>query len=94
MYMYKQKQENRFSIMSILQTNCHLKLGVQKMDKDTGGNWLIHKYHKDNQLQSLNHLCILVKYMNLRIWIHIISRFFLKPFEQVELDIYIYVYLI
>ena len=57
MYMYKQKQENKFPIMSILQTNCHLKLGAQKVDKDTGGKWLIHrnKYHKDSQLQSLKY---------------------------------------
>ena len=44
-----------FSIMSNLQTHYHFKLELIKMDRHTGGKWLIHgtKHHKDNQLQSL-----------------------------------------
>ena len=47
------------SIMSILQTHCHLKLDFQKRDQHTGGNWLINdtKHRKDNQSQSLGLLC-------------------------------------
>ena len=41
--------------MSNLQTYYHFKLDFQKVDKHTGGKWLIHgtKRRKDNQLQSL-----------------------------------------
>ena len=36
--------------------NCCLKVDFQKVDKHTGGKWLIHdtKRRKDNQLQSLD----------------------------------------
>ena len=35
---------------------CCLKVDFQKVDKHTGGKWLIHdtKRRKDNQLQSMN----------------------------------------
>ena len=41
--------------MSNLHPDCCLKVDFQKVDKYTGGKWLIHdtKRHKDNQLQSL-----------------------------------------
>ena len=41
--------------MSNLQTYYHFKLDFQKVDKHTGGKWLINgtKRRKDNQLQSL-----------------------------------------
>ena len=41
--------------MSNLQSNCCLIVDFQKVDKHTGGKWLIHdtKYRKDNRLQSL-----------------------------------------
>ena len=41
--------------MSNLQTYYHSKLDFQKVDRHTGGKWLIHgtKRYKDNQLQSL-----------------------------------------
>ena len=44
--------------MSNLQTY-YFKLDLQKVDKNTGGKWLIHgtKRHKDNQLQSLELPC-------------------------------------
>ena len=42
--------------MSNLQTYYHFKLDFQKVDRHTGGKWLIHgtKRRKDNQLQSLD----------------------------------------
>ena len=45
--------------MSNLQTYYHFKLDFQKVDKHTGGKWLIHgtKRRKDNQLQSLELPC-------------------------------------
>ena len=45
--------------MSNLQTYCHFKLDLQKVDQHTGGKWLIHgtKRHKGNQLQSLELPC-------------------------------------
>ena len=54
-----QKQKKMFSLMSNLQTYYHFKLNFQKVDKHTGGKWLIHgtKHHKDNQLQSLEIPC-------------------------------------
>ena len=44
--------------MSNLQTHYHFKLDFQKVDQHAGGKLLIHgtKNHKDNQLQSLEHL--------------------------------------
>ena len=41
--------------MSNIQNNYHFKLDFPKVDKHTGGKWLIHgtKRRKDNQLQSL-----------------------------------------
>ena len=41
--------------MSNLQTYYRSKLDFQKVDRHTGGKWLIHgtKCYKDNQLQSL-----------------------------------------
>ena len=48
-----------FPIMSNLQTHYYFKLDFQKVNQLTGGKWLIHgnKYHKDNQLQSLELPC-------------------------------------
>ena len=45
--------------MSNLQPKCCLKVDFQKVDKHTGGKWLIHdtKRRKDNQLQSLKLSC-------------------------------------
>ena len=45
--------------MSNLQPKCCLKVDFQKVDKDTGGTWLIHdtKRRKDNKLQSLKRPC-------------------------------------
>ena len=54
------KNKNKmFSLMSKLQTYYHFKLDFQKVDQQTGGEWLIHdtKRHKDNQLQSLELPC-------------------------------------
>ena len=49
-----QKQKQMFSLMSNIQTHCHIKLDFQTVDQHTWGKWLIHgtKRHKDNQLQS------------------------------------------
>ena len=51
---YKKNDDLR-SIMSNLQLYCCLKVDFQKVDKHTGGKWLIHdtKRRKDNQWQSL-----------------------------------------
>ena len=48
-----------FSTVSNLQTYCHLKLDLQKVDQHTGGKWLIRgtRHHKDNHLQSLELPC-------------------------------------
>ena len=45
--------------MSNLQTYYHFKLDFQKVDRHTGGKWLIHgtRRRKDNQLQSLELPC-------------------------------------
>ena len=45
--------------MSNLQNYYNFKLDFQKVDKHTGGKWLIHgpKRPKDNQLQSLELPC-------------------------------------
>ena len=45
--------------MSNLQTYCHFKQDLPKVDQHTGGKWLIHgtKRRKDNQLQSLELPC-------------------------------------
>ena len=45
--------------MSNLHTYYHFELDFQKVDHHTGGKWLINgtKYHKDNQLQSLELTC-------------------------------------
>ena len=45
--------------MSNLQTYHHFKLYFQRVDQDTGGNWLINgtKHRKDNHLQSLELPC-------------------------------------
>ena len=45
--------------MSNLQTHYHFKLDFQKVDRNTGGKWLIHgtKQRKDNQWQSLELPC-------------------------------------
>ena len=45
--------------MSDLQTYYNFKIDYQKVDKHTGGKWLINgtKRHKDNQLQSLELPC-------------------------------------
>ena len=45
--------------MTNLQTHYHFKLDFQKVDKHTGGKWLIHdfKHHKDNQLQRFELPC-------------------------------------
>ena len=42
-----------------LQTYYHFELDFQKVDRHTGGKWLIHgtKRRKDNQLQSLELQC-------------------------------------
>ena len=53
--------------MSSLQPNCCSKVDFQKVDKHTGGKWLIHdtKRHKDNPLQSLKlPVKILVEYLD------------------------------
>ena len=54
-----ENNEKAFSIVSNLQTHYHFKLHFQIMDQHTGGKWLIYgiKYHKDNQLQSLELPC-------------------------------------
>ena len=54
-----QKNEDLQSNMWNLQPHCWLKVDFQKVDKHTGGTWLIHdtKRHKDNQLQSLKLPC-------------------------------------
>ena len=51
------------SIVSNLLPNCCLKVDFQKVDKHTGGKWLIHdnKRSKDNQLQSLKLPCRISK---------------------------------
>ena len=48
-----------FSILSNLETPYHFKLDFQKVDRHTGGKWLIHgtKHSKGNQLQSLELPC-------------------------------------
>ena len=48
-----------FSIMSHLQTHCHFKLDIQKVDQHTAAKWLVQstKQHKDNQLQNLELPC-------------------------------------
>ena len=45
--------------MSNLQAYYHFNLHFQKVDRYTGGKWLIHgtKRRKDNQLQSLELPC-------------------------------------
>ena len=45
--------------MSNLQTHYHFKLDFQKVDQYTRGKGLINgtKFHKDNQLQSLELTC-------------------------------------
>ena len=45
--------------MSNLETYYYFKLDFQKVDKHTGGKWLIHvsKRRKDHQLQSLELPC-------------------------------------
>ena len=45
--------------MENLETHYHLKLAFRKVDRHTGGKWLIHytKHRKDNQLQSLEIPC-------------------------------------
>ena len=55
-----------FSIMSSLQTHYHFKPDCPKVDKHTGGKWLIHsiKHHKDNQLQSLEFPCGPLEYLD------------------------------
>ena len=54
MSQYKNNEDLQ-SIVSNLMPNWCLKVDFQKVDKHTGGNWLIHdtKRGKDNQLQSL-----------------------------------------
>ena len=49
------KTERLFSYMSNLQTYYHFKLDFQKVDKHTGGKWLIYstKRRKNNQIQSV-----------------------------------------
>ena len=56
---YVKIQKQIQSIMSNLQPNYCLKVDFQKLDKHTGGKWLIHdtKHRKDNQLQSLKLSC-------------------------------------
>ena len=48
-----------FSIMSNLQTHYLFKLDFQKVNRNSGGKWLVHgfKHRKDNQLQSLEPPC-------------------------------------
>ena len=48
--------------MSNLETHYHFKLDFQKVDRHTGGKWLIHgtKQRKDNQLQSLELPCRII----------------------------------
>ena len=62
MSKYK-KNEDLPSIMSNLQPNCCLEVDFQKVDKHTGGRWIIHdtKRRKDNQLQSLKLPCRISK---------------------------------
>ena len=57
--MWNNKKNMLFSLLSNLQTYYHSKLDFQKVDKHTGGKWLIHgtKRRKDNQLQSLELPC-------------------------------------
>ena len=58
-----------FSIMSNLHAHYHFKLDFQKVDRHTGGKWLIlgGKHRMDDQLQSLKlPLCnILVDNLNM-----------------------------
>ena len=42
-YVKIQKKEDLQSIMWNLQPNCCLKVDFQKVDKHTGGKWLIHE---------------------------------------------------
>ena len=48
-----------FSIMTNLHAHYHFKLNVQKVDRHTGGKWLIQdsKHRINNQLQSLKLPC-------------------------------------
>ena len=59
MSKYKKNNGNLQSNMSNLQPNYCLKVDIRKVDKHTGGKWLIHdtKHRKDNQLQSLKLPC-------------------------------------
>ena len=43
MSIYKKKEENLRSIMWNLKPNCCLKVDFQKVDKHTGGKWLIQE---------------------------------------------------
>ena len=45
--------------MTNLQTHYNFKLDFQKVDKHTGGKWLIHdfKHHKNNELQRFERPC-------------------------------------
>ena len=58
MWNNKKRQKNVFPYVN-LQTYNHFKLDFQKVDRLTGGKWLIHgtKRRKDNQLQSLELPC-------------------------------------
>ena len=49
--------KNMYSIMSNLQTYCHLKLNFQKVDQHTGAKWLTNNNKHRNQLQSLELPC-------------------------------------
>ena len=57
------KNEYILSIMSNLQPNCFLKIDFEKVDKHTGGKWLIHdtKRRNGNQLQSMKLPCRISK---------------------------------
>ena len=59
----QKKDEDTLSSMSNLQPNWCLKIDFQKVDKHTGGKWLIQdtKRRKDNQLQSLKLPCRISK---------------------------------
>ena len=62
-YVKVQKNEDRLSSMSNLQSYWCLKIDFQKVDQHAGGKWLIHdtKRRKDNQLQSLKLPCRISK---------------------------------
>ena len=52
-----------FSIMSNIQTYCHLKIDIQIVDQHAGGKLSIHgiKHRKGNQLQCPELPCFLVE---------------------------------